>query len=196
MQKLPRPLIALQANIGTERLASYETGRAPLPYQIGSRICSWNEISQVWLALGTGNIGGFREWKRPKFEGTGGSFFSVVSSASAEISAIAPRGFKMDAMPPASGMTIESVIMDLANWHRGFVTEIPPSLLPEYFQMITSISADFLQKHKAEIGEWAQSVFARSLNIQQAEQAGAGSKGKLVKGRGLSRQGKSTQPRD
>lgn len=48
-----RTAVALKLGIGSERLASYETGRAPLPWIVGERFCELLFVGQTWLATGT-----------------------------------------------------------------------------------------------------------------------------------------------
>lgn len=47
-----RTALALRLGISSDRLASYEFGRVPLPWGIGSRICELFNVSQAWLLTG------------------------------------------------------------------------------------------------------------------------------------------------
>jgi len=51
---IPRSRFAVQIGFGSERLASYESGRAPLPYSVFKSISSHYELNPVWLAEGLG----------------------------------------------------------------------------------------------------------------------------------------------
>lgn len=44
---------ALRAGIGRERLASYEVGRVPIPWEIAKRMCSLYDINPAWLVEGS-----------------------------------------------------------------------------------------------------------------------------------------------
>ena len=58
-RRIPRTAFALSIGIGSERLASYESGRVPLRYEMFLAIHQKYFINPVWLATG-------REW--PAFE--------------------------------------------------------------------------------------------------------------------------------
>ena len=45
--------LAIRIQIGRERLASYESGRVPLPARIGASACEILGINALWLACGT-----------------------------------------------------------------------------------------------------------------------------------------------
>lgn len=47
---------ALKAGIGRERLASYENGYVPLPWNIGDLICDKFNLSAQWLVEGKGPV--------------------------------------------------------------------------------------------------------------------------------------------
>lgn len=47
--------VAIKLGMSRELLFNYETGRTPLPWDIGSKICENLNISQVWLATGDGS---------------------------------------------------------------------------------------------------------------------------------------------
>lgn len=53
--RLAQTQFAQALGIGRERLASYENGRAVLPFQIGEKICRLWPINPFWLANGTGS---------------------------------------------------------------------------------------------------------------------------------------------
>jgi len=50
--KLPRARFAREIGFGAERLASYESGRAPLPYAVFTAIAEKFPINPIWLACG------------------------------------------------------------------------------------------------------------------------------------------------
>jgi len=51
---ISRTAFALKLEISPERLASYESGRVPLPYGIGEDVVTLFYISPLWIALGAG----------------------------------------------------------------------------------------------------------------------------------------------
>lgn len=51
---LHRTALAVRLGIGTERLASYESGRAPVPWVVGERFCDALFVGQTWLVTGNG----------------------------------------------------------------------------------------------------------------------------------------------
>ena len=58
---ISRVLFALDLGIGSERLASYESGRVPLPCEVFQRLHSHFRISPAWLAESAGDmIGNFK----------------------------------------------------------------------------------------------------------------------------------------
>ena len=55
---------ALKLGIGRERLASYESGRVPLPWTVGDRACRTFRINPLWLAKGDGS-----QWQHLGYSG-------------------------------------------------------------------------------------------------------------------------------
>jgi transcriptional regulator with XRE-family HTH domain len=51
--------LAVQCDVSKSALGHYEYGRAPLPFDVGNRICEQFNISQRWLALGSLPVGTF-----------------------------------------------------------------------------------------------------------------------------------------
>lgn len=49
---IPRTRMAVVLGIGNERLASYESGRAPLPYDVFRRLAQHFQINPYWLNTG------------------------------------------------------------------------------------------------------------------------------------------------
>lgn len=56
---VPRTALALRLSIGAERLASYESGRAALPWTIGFQLCDTLNVNVAWLATGEGAFDAF-----------------------------------------------------------------------------------------------------------------------------------------
>jgi transcriptional regulator with XRE-family HTH domain len=54
-RRIPRTAFALEIGISSERLATYEAGRARLPYVTYAKIANRFRINPVWLATGTGD---------------------------------------------------------------------------------------------------------------------------------------------
>jgi transcriptional regulator with XRE-family HTH domain len=52
--RISRTSFALEIGIGSERLASYESGRAPLKYEVFSSISKHYFINPIWLGIGQG----------------------------------------------------------------------------------------------------------------------------------------------
>lgn len=52
--RISRTSFALQIGIGSERFASYESGRAPLRYEVFSSISKHYFINPIWLGTGMG----------------------------------------------------------------------------------------------------------------------------------------------
>lgn len=53
--QIPRSRFAVSIGYGSERIASYESGRAPLPYQVFRAVSARYHINPHWLATGRGN---------------------------------------------------------------------------------------------------------------------------------------------
>jgi len=53
--QIPRSRFAVAAGFGSERIASYESGRAALPYEVFKAINRRYHISPLWLGLGRGS---------------------------------------------------------------------------------------------------------------------------------------------
>jgi transcriptional regulator with XRE-family HTH domain len=54
-KKITRTAFALSIGIGSERLASYESGRVPLRFEVFASINRLHFINPLWLAMGEGN---------------------------------------------------------------------------------------------------------------------------------------------
>lgn len=52
--QIPRSKFAVTIGFASERLASYESGRAPLPYEVFRSVCQHYNVSPFWLATGQG----------------------------------------------------------------------------------------------------------------------------------------------
>lgn len=50
-----RTALALKIGVSSDQLSSYEHGRVPLPWLVGSDICELLDINQRWLATGEGS---------------------------------------------------------------------------------------------------------------------------------------------
>lgn len=56
---IPRAALAVQLGISTNRLYSYEAGKAKLPWSVGDAACRALDLNQTWLATGQGEKKGF-----------------------------------------------------------------------------------------------------------------------------------------
>ncbi|HEY3863769.1 MAG TPA: helix-turn-helix transcriptional regulator [Verrucomicrobiae bacterium] len=52
--RISRTAFALEIGVGSERLASYESGRAPIRYEVFSAISKRYFLNPVWLGIGQG----------------------------------------------------------------------------------------------------------------------------------------------
>jgi transcriptional regulator with XRE-family HTH domain len=57
--KLSRMAVARELEINSSTLNNYERGVAPLPYAVAAKVCAAFDVSQAWLADGTGGAGGY-----------------------------------------------------------------------------------------------------------------------------------------
>jgi transcriptional regulator with XRE-family HTH domain len=136
-QMIPRTRLAVAVNIGNERLASYETGRAPLPYTIFSRMMRRFGLNAVWLATGESQP------TIPPFDDT-----EILKSLPrrARFSQVYDRHLKrkmqsksFDATQKVNQLAAE--ILELANMPPSFWKNVSPAVREEFRAAIEGVLA-------------------------------------------------------
>jgi hypothetical protein len=136
-QMIPRTRLAVAVNIGNERLASYETGRAPLPYGIFSRLMRRFSLNPVWLATGESQL------TIPPFDDT-----EILKSLPrrARFSQVYDRHLKrkmesrtFDASQKVNQLATE--ILELANMPPSFWKNVTPAVREEFRAAIEGVLA-------------------------------------------------------
>jgi len=134
-QMIPRTRLAVAVNIGNERLASYETGRAPLPYGIFSRLMRRFSLNPVWLATGESQL------TIPPFDDT-----EILKSLPrrARFSQVYDRHLKrkmesrtFDASQKVNQLAAE--ILELANMPPSFWKNVTPAVREEFRAVIQGV---------------------------------------------------------
>src|SRR5436190_1072759 len=148
-QMIPRTRLAVAVNIGNERLASYETGRAPLPYAIFSRMMHRFQLNALWLATGQSQL------TTPPIDDS-----EILKSLPrrARFSQVYDRHLKrkMETKsfdPTQKVYQLAAEILELANMPAGFWKNVSPAVRAEFREAIQGV----LDRDLASAGEKARS---------------------------------------
>ncbi len=174
LQKLTRVAMAAKLGIDSSRLASYEFGRAPVPYRIGDQVAREARVCQRWLATGEMPMDGY---------------LAIYEGVASALPSSLPFSFVYDnALNPLIGKTLEMVARnsgvseeELDFWELRHVDPIgipsdlsgeyamqemlaclsllvrslPPPLRREFHESLMSTAERLMIKHKAARAAYA-----------------------------------------
>jgi transcriptional regulator with XRE-family HTH domain len=118
--QIPRTKFAVTIRFGGERIASYESGRVPLPYDVARAVMHHYQINPAWLATGQGD-------KRLVASFDDGSFAHLIKPRTLFSAVFDAHRLTIEQqvaeLPDKASDASHQMLNDLLRLHQGEVTE-------------------------------------------------------------------------